>query len=48
MNIIGERDLTVSIITGIGFKDTKPLFDFLDSAPLIESTFRKFKELKMV
>lgn len=48
MNIIGERDLTVSIITGIGFKDTKPLFDFLDSIPLIGPTFRKFKELKMV
>ena len=48
MNIIRERDLTVSIITGIGFKDTKPLMDSLNSIPLIEPTFDKFKEIEML
>ncbi len=48
MNIIRERDLTVSIITGIGFKDTKPLMNSLNSIPLIEPTFDKFKEIEML
>jgi len=48
MNIITESDLVVGILTGIGFKDTKPLMSSLNSIPLIEPTFDKFKEIEML
>jgi threonine synthase len=48
MNIITQSDLVVGILTGIGFKDTKPLISSLNSIPLIEPTFDKFKEIEML
>jgi threonine synthase len=46
--LIKKDDLTVSIITGIGFKDTKPLYKFIGKIPIVEASLMEFDSLNIL
>jgi len=48
IGVIKKDDLTVGIITGIGFKDTKSLYQLIGNIAIVEPSLKGFNSLKIL